>query len=87
MTTNTEKDKRRKRDALRRAAEQETKHQHELAIAKAESRNSGVKDGRQLGAKQIRDLVLERAGSLYKQGNDVAADAVREAHGLLPTSV
>lgn len=82
-----ERQKRRARYALRKAAELETKHQLEINLAKETARNEGRLHGRSQGAKEIRDLVLEHAGRLYKEGRDDAAKAVRDVQRLLPVSV
>lgn len=79
--------KRRIREAKRRAAELETKHQQEIELAKRLARDQGHAEGRQQGARTIRDQVLEHAGRLYKEGRDDAAKAVRDVQRLLPTSV
>lgn len=79
--------KRRIRDAKRRAAELDAKHQHEITLAKDAARHEGRMHGRNQGAKEVRDLVLEHAGRLYKEGRDDAAKAVRDVQRLLPISV
>lgn len=79
--------KRRIREAKRRAAELDAKHQHEITLAKETARHEGRMQGRSQGAKEMRDQVLEHAGRLYKEGRDDAAKAVRDVQRLLPTSV
>jgi hypothetical protein len=81
----TEQQKRRAREAARRAAEVDAKHQHEIVAAKSQAFGEGHAAGAKHGAKVMRDTVLDHAGRLYKEGKDDAAKAVRDVQRLLPT--
>ena len=89
------KNKRRIRDAQRRAAEIDAKHQHELTAlreqhrtellsARTAARTEGYDAGVKSGQEVTRKAVLDHSGSLFMAGRDEAAKAVREIHALLP---
>ena len=77
-------EKRRARDAARKAAEIEARHQDQLGEARSVARAAGATEGRQHGATVIKQAVLEHAGRLFKEGKDDEARAVRAVHRLLP---
>jgi len=76
--------KRRARDAVRKAAAVEARHQEQLGEARSVARAAGAAEGRAYGAKVVSQAVLEHAGRLFKEGKDDAANAVRAVHRLLP---
>ncbi len=78
--------KRRAYEAKRRQEERDRKHREEVADATMRAREEGRVAGVQQGAKSMRDMVLDHAGRLYKDGMDVQAEAVRAVYRLLPTN-
>lgn len=83
----TPQQKRRIRDAHRKAAELDLKHQTEIKFARKEGQADAYHEGRQIGAKIIRDAVLDHSGRLFKELKDEAAIAVRDVHARLPQAV
>ena len=83
----TSQDKRRARDAARKAEAIEAQHQEQLGQARSVARAAGAVEGRAYGAKVVSQAVLEHAGRLFKEGKDDEARAVRAVHRLLPVVV
>ena len=85
MTTAAQK--RRIRDAARKAEAIEAQHQEQLGQARSVARATGAAEGRKHGSTLIKQAVLEHAGRLFKEGKDDEARAVRAVHRLLPVVV
>jgi len=76
----TQNDKRRRRDAARKAEALAAKHEQDCRDAARRGEVNGRAEGFQSGAKFACSLVLDAAGRLFKEGKDSDANAVREVH-------
>jgi len=76
----TQNDKRRRRDAARKAGVLAAKHEQNCQDAARHGQAKGHAEGFQSGAKFACSLVLDAAGRLFKEGKDSDANAVREVH-------
>jgi hypothetical protein len=76
----TKNDKRRRRDAARKAEVLAAKHEQDCRDAAHRGQVKGDAEGFRAGAKFICSLVLDAAGRLFKEGKDSDANAVREVH-------
>lgn len=77
------KEKRRAREAKRRAAQRERVHMADISAAESRGYQSGHESGAKFGTNVAVREVLDHAGDLYKAGKDVEAAAVRALHAKL----